>query len=301
VIPEHDDPLGGGPPEESEPDGTAERRARRAWLGSSAVARRAEAAEATVQTLEAHLADLRRRHVEADHEREKATVLLAGRERELRRVLQREYAEQQLRVEAEEAVERLRRTRRIDLDRFRRRAEEAHAAARRAEEERDVLAAQLALAGESCARLERGIAALQAVAAELRASFESDHVAARARIAELERELALARSSGPPPASADPARREEMAGALTAAVERLRARAAPEAEAAAPEVEAPAPDVPAPEVPEPPPAAPEIPTVYIVPRLFPAGVRRAGRLRPAARRFAAWLAEWAERGRDRQT
>jgi hypothetical protein len=333
VIPEEDKALGGRPSQESERDALAERRARRAWLSSPALVRRAEAAEATVHTLEAHLADLRHRQVEAERERESAAAQLTARERELRRVKQREYAEQQLRVEAEEAVVRLRRGQRAELDRLQRRAEEAHAAARRAEEQRDALAARLAQVSESCARLERGIGALQGVAAELRATFERDHLTARARIAELERELELARSSGGPSNSGDPAHREEMAGALTAAVERLRARAVPVPEASAPAApvpDAPTPDAPAPEasaltvpvpdaaVPETPalvtpapeapvlevpaseaaaPAAPappqEIPTVFVVHRLSPGSRVHVGRLRPMARRLAARLAEWA--------
>ncbi len=313
MIPEEDKALGGRPSQESERDALAERRARRAWLSSPALARRAEAAEATVHTLEAHLADLRHRQVEAERERESAAAQLTGRERELRRVKQREYAEQQLRVEAEEAVVRLRRGHRAELDRVQRRAEEAHAAARRAEEQRDALVARLAGVSESCARLERGVATLQGVAAELRATFERDHLAARARIAELERELELARSPVGPSDCEDPAHREEMAGALTAAVERLRARAVPVPEAPAPA--APVPDAPAPEAPvfvtpvsEAPalevpasgaatPAAPappqEIPTVFVVHRLSPGNRVHAGRLRPVARRIAARLAEWA--------
>jgi hypothetical protein len=316
VIPEEDKALGGRPSQESERDALAERRARRAWLSSPALARRAEAAEATVHTLEAHLADLRHRQVEAERERESAAAQLTARERELRRVKQREYAEQQLRVEAEEAVVRLRRGHRAELDRLQRRAEEAHAAARRAEEQRDALAARLARVSESCARLERGVGALQSVAAELRDTFERDHLAAWARIAELERELELARSPTGPSDSKDPVHREEMAGALTAAAERLRARAVPAPEAPpAPEVpasEAPASVAPAPEsaAPETPASSPgvaapeapastapvppqEIPTVFVVHRLSPVSGGRAGRLRPVARRIAARLAEWA--------
>ncbi len=328
MIPEEDKALRGSPSQESERDALAERRARRAWLSSPALVRRAEAAEATVNTLEGHLADLRHRQLEAERERENTAAQLTARERELRRVKQREYAEQQLRVEAEEAVVRLRRGHRVELDRLQRRAEEQHAAARRAEEQRDALAARLAQVNESCARLERGIAALQSVAAELRATFERDHLAARARIAQLERELELANARGGSD-SKDPVHREEMAGALAAAVERLRARAvqAPEAPApqasapeapslaapvpevlapktptlAAPVPEAQAPEVPAPEAQAPKAPAPtapappqEIPTVFVVPRLFLGTGRRAGRLRPVARRIAARLAEWAD-------
>jgi hypothetical protein len=301
VIPEEDKPRGRSP-QESELDVLAERRARRAWLGNSALARRAEAAEATVSTLETHLADLRCRQVEVEHEREIATAQLAERDRELRRVKQREHAEQQLRVEAEEASVLLRRDHRLELDRLQRRAEEAHAAAEHAEEQRAALAARLAGVSESCIRLERGVAALQGAAVELRAALDRDHEAARARIAELERELA-ARSPRPAAGSnsKEPVHREEMAGALAAAVERLRARAVPALEGLASEDHDPqthAPETESPKAPAPVVTAPpqEVPTVIVVPRLFSGTGWRAERLRPVARRIATRLAEWADRG-----
>ena len=97
---------------EGESDFLAERRARRATeTGEAALLRRAEAAEATVQTLESHVASLQQRLREAEEERRRVAELLeaerahgAERESELRRVKQREYAEQQLRVEAEDRV-----------------------------------------------------------------------------------------------------------------------------------------------------------------------------------------------------
>jgi hypothetical protein len=298
----------------------AERRARRAWLSSPALARRAEAAEATARTLEVHLADLRRRQLEVERERELTAARLAERELELRRVKQREYAEQQLRVEAEEAAVRLRRSHRAELDRLQRRAEEAHAAARHAEEQRDVLAARLAGVGESCARLQRSVTALQSVAAGLRTTLERDQQAAVARVRELERELARARAPVAVPArsEAEDVRREEMAGALAAAVERLRTHVAAvdeRAEIPRTRVDRPPLDQPkadprpaqAPTVEESassarPPAATEAPTVYVVPRLFapPARGERSvlgRRLAPAARRIAARLAEWADSAR----
>ncbi len=122
---------------------------------------------------------------------------LAERELELRRVKQREYAEQQLRVEAEEAAVRARRGHRAERDRWRRRVEEAQAAAQYAEEQRDALAARLAMVNESCERLREGVVALQGVAAELRTTFELEHRAAQARIRELEGELERARADPP--------------------------------------------------------------------------------------------------------
>ncbi|MGH2855511.1 MAG: hypothetical protein ACRDLF_15120 [Solirubrobacteraceae bacterium] len=305
MIPEEGQAPHERPPREGERDVLAERRARRAWLSSPALARRAETAEATARTLEAHLADLRRRQLEVERERELAAVQLAARELELRRVKQREYAEQQLRVEAEEAAVRLRGVHRAELDRAQRRAEEAHAAARHSEEQRDELAARLVGVGESCARLQRSVAALQSVAAALRTTLERDHLAAQARIRELEGELALARAAEPVRPAARPAaegavRREEMAGALAAAVERLRARASTvggeqEGGRAAEEpVEQAAARAPQPDA-----RPPEVPTVIVVPRLFPSPGHHAARFAPAIRRVAARLTRWADRAQDR--
>jgi predicted nucleic acid-binding Zn-ribbon protein len=347
VIPEEDKALRGRLSPESERDVLAERRARRSLVGEPAhipapatatdpaLVRRAEAAEATVRTLEAHLADLRRRQVEAEHERESAAAQLVERDRELRRVKQREHAEQQLRVEAEETTERLRRGHRAELDRLQRRAEEAHAAAQHAEEQRAALAARLAGVSESCVRLERGVAALQSAAIELRIALERDHEAAQSRIGKLESALARATAeshaesedavrsqdvvrpedagrpegilrpedafrsgdAGPPE---DVVRREEMAGALAAAVERLRARVA--GAGAEPDgqrvTEAPIAQT-TPQAPRADPHPPEVPTVIVVPRLFSSPGRRALRLAPAVRRVAARLTEWADRAQDR--
>jgi chromosome segregation ATPase len=318
VIPEEEDAQRRHPPREDEPDTFAERRARRAWLGDAALLRRAEAAETSVRTLESHLADLRRRQEESERRREHTAAQLAERELELRRVKQREYAEQQLRVEAEEAAVRARRSRRAELDHWQRRAEEAQAAAQHAEEQRDALAVSLAAISESCERLRAGVTTLLGVAGELRTTFEHEHRGFRARIHELEGELERTRAQ--PPAeqrsAADEARRrEEMAGALAAAVTRLRARAAPApaelpaalefpaasglplAQLPAPSGLPPASEPPAPSglpAPKAPASPQEITTVFVVPRLFVG----AGRLRPVARRIAARLAEWAGPGHE---
>jgi hypothetical protein len=193
-MPEGDEASSRRLPPEDEGDTLAERRARRAWLGDAALLRRAEAAEASVRTLEAHLADLRLRQAESEREREHTTAQLAERELELRRVKQREYAEQQLRVEAEEVAARARRGHRTELDRWQRRVEAAEAAAQHAEAQRDALTARLAGVNESCERLRDGILALQGVAAELRATFERDHRLAQTRIRELEGALERARA-----------------------------------------------------------------------------------------------------------
>ncbi len=115
-----------GRPRRSEGDLLAERRARRAAeSGEVALMRRAEAAEATVQTLERHVASLQQRLREAEEDRVRISESLEHertatleRESELRRVKQREYAEQQLRVEAEERMLGLDRESRIEIERL---------------------------------------------------------------------------------------------------------------------------------------------------------------------------------------
>ena len=327
VIPGSDDAR-----EEPRRDVLAARRARRAGLGDPTPLQRAESAEATARTLEANLADLRRRLLEAADERERLSQQLAEREHELRRVKQREYAEQQLRVEAEAHFTRLRRGHHAELDRLRERLGEARAAAQlaqergvRAEHERDELAAQLARVSQSCERLQAGIGALAGVAAELRGAFERERTVTRRRIAELEHALAQAQraagpgslaatpagSEAPAPVAGEDAGRAEMATALAAAVERLRARvtespAASPASPLAPTSGAPlapaALETPAAAAPQPAAQAPlgartgeEIPTVVVVPRLFPGTRRSRPRLAVLGRRLGGALIRWSER------
>ena len=57
-----------------------------------------------MQTLETHLRSLQQRLREVEEERRHGMQRLAASENELRRVKQQEYAEQQLRVEAERAL-----------------------------------------------------------------------------------------------------------------------------------------------------------------------------------------------------
>src|SRR5437763_1178491 len=135
-----------------EADLLAERRARRAAESPEhLLVRRAETAEATVRTLEAHVTSLQERLREAEEERRRVSELIdSGRlapppaggahgpglagtpgaqagaegllEGELRRARQREYAEQRLRVETEERL--------IESDRDRRRARGSRPGAR---------------------------------------------------------------------------------------------------------------------------------------------------------------------------
>jgi chromosome segregation ATPase len=273
----------GESPRPSERDLLAERRARRAIDSdpahpsahpgqadpADALIRRAEAAEATVLTLETHLSSLREQVREAAEERvvfaerlvaEQASVV--EREQELRRVKQREYAEQQLRVEAEDRRAGAERDSRVEIDRLSRRlgasehrarelsqrlesaqreldeAEQAAVAelgelrsigerelrARFAELERHTLEIRHEIDAERTARVqaERRLAEMRAgyrrmgqLVAELRATM------AQLRAVATREPSAVETRPVAPPAE----QREELADALAAAVERLRARA----------------------------------------------------------------------------
>lgn len=272
----------GEPPRPSDRDLLAERRARRAVdlepvqstpahpapsHPTDALVRRAEAAEATVQTLETHLASLQRRLHEAEQERALDAELLdaeraavAEHEHELRRAKQREYAEQQLRVEAEDRRVRHERESRAELDRIARRLGASEHHARELAERLEGIQRELAEAEQSAAAeraaVTRGERELQARLAKLeyrahaiRREIDSER-AARARaehqlqqlrggyhrlvslVAELKDVMAQLRAAAarePRPEQPEPAvggeQREELADALAAAVERLRARA----------------------------------------------------------------------------
>ncbi|HEV3229071.1 MAG TPA: hypothetical protein VGY97_06325, partial [Solirubrobacteraceae bacterium] len=108
------------PPNVVDPAVLAERRARRAELGEETLARQAARAEAQVQDLEAQLDQLEHQLQDALAERERLKRELSARERELRVVRQREYSEQQLRVEAEEQRVRGERQARLGVEASRR-------------------------------------------------------------------------------------------------------------------------------------------------------------------------------------
>lgn len=256
----------GGAERRSETDLLAERRARRAAeSGEVILTRRAEAAEATVQTLERHVATLQERLLDAEEDLRRTNELLEiektaalEREHELRRVKQREYAEQQLRVEAEDRLthvsdresraESERLARRLStseqdardlserLERLQRQLAEAEQAAaaersavRRAEDELQTRLDELegragqmqqGLAQEREARerseallesMRQGHGRMEGLVGEMKGIVDrlSSAVAAEARTSTVT----------PTPSGA------EMADALAAAVERLRARA----------------------------------------------------------------------------
>ncbi len=268
---------GQGPPRRGEGDLFAERRARRAAeSGEIALTRRAEAAEATVQTLERHVASLQQRLREAEEDRLRLEELLEAeraaaheREHELRRVKQREYAEQQLRVEAEERMLSLDRESRVEVEllsaRLSASEDGARELARRLEDVQRLLAeAEQETAAERVAvrRSEQDLQArmsdLERRALEIQRGLDAERTARERSERALESmreghrrmELLLDEMKGlvsrvsaaldaepraptvgqPVPPLAPEARGADMADALAAAVERLRARA----EAAAP-------------------------------------------------------------------
>ncbi|HEY3970910.1 MAG TPA: hypothetical protein VGL79_05875 [Solirubrobacteraceae bacterium] len=253
------------------PDVLAARRARRAEAGDPVIARRAEAAEAAVRNLETHLAALEQRLEEVGRERERIAQQLMERESDVRGAKQREYAEQQLRVEAEERGERLQREMRGQIQELSNRLEET---------ERDVreLSTELAQLRERDARLTPIVRELMDVATGLRAGFERELTALReelqqqvvweretyvreltamgARMEDLRFELtrtaddlraqlnepidpALLQHTTEPESEREAIHRREMADALVAAVERLRARVAEVKEAEAEEEQSP--------------------------------------------------------------
>jgi hypothetical protein len=199
----------------SEGDLLAERRARRAAeSGEHALTLRAEAAEATVRTLETHVASLQQRLQDAEEESRRSSELLdaaqasraaersglthgaqssAGAlalERELQRASQREYAEQRLRIEAEERAAERERESRAELDRLSRglSASDRDAellTARLETAERELAEAEQAAAAERGEAL-RSERALRAQLAEL-----GGHAGELQRLLELEREARL--------------------------------------------------------------------------------------------------------------
>jgi chromosome segregation ATPase len=280
-----------GRPRRGEGDLFAERRARRAAeSGEVALTRRAEAAEATVQTLERHVASLQQRLQEVEDERRRTDELVQAeregaleREHELRRVKQREYAEQQLRVEAEDRLLSADRESLAEIERLSERldaseqdarglalrlqgvqrqlAEAEHdagaerATVRRAEQdlqtrlsdlERRALEIQSGLEAERAAReqSERQLQSMRDGHRQMEALLgEMKGIVARVSSAlETEERTRVARAGAP--SGAPEVRGADMADALAAAVERLRARAeavpAPQ-QAAAPVAQPPAP------------------------------------------------------------
>ncbi|MGD1058207.1 MAG: hypothetical protein ABR992_12440 [Solirubrobacteraceae bacterium] len=259
----------------SEGDLFTERRARRAAeSGEIALTRRAEAAEATVQTLERHVASLQQRLGEAEDERARVAELVEAeraaaleREHELRRVKQREYAEQQLRVEAEDRLLLADRESRVEIEHLSDRLGASERDARELSLRLDSVQRQLAETEQAAAaersalraevrsvaeqNLQERISELERRAAEIQSGLEAERAArersewllegmreGHRRMETLVGEIkgivarvssALASDSEEVPLARQPLppeqRGAEMADALAAAVERLRARA----------------------------------------------------------------------------
>jgi hypothetical protein len=167
----------------TEGDLLAERRARRAAeSGETALVRRAETAEATVRTLETHVATLQQRLHAAEEETRQMSELIEAEgvavsdqslaEQELRRAKQREYAEQRLRVEAEDRLTELERESRIEIDQLTSRLSASEHRARD-------LAGQLERAQRKLAEAQ------QAAATEIAATRRAEH-AFQSRLSVLE-------------------------------------------------------------------------------------------------------------------
>jgi hypothetical protein len=196
-----------------EGDLLSERRARRvAESGEQALATRAEAAEATVRTLEAHVASLQQRLREAEeaHVRSSEPMpaepaastsgLRAGTaeqaidpsgpqatpESELRTLRQREYSEQRLRVEIEERLIDLERDGRTELERLRRKVSEG-------ESESGMLANRIENLRRELAEAEQAAAAERAALRRTEGALQQGIVELEGRAAALQRELATER------------------------------------------------------------------------------------------------------------
>jgi hypothetical protein len=180
----------------TEGDLLAERRARRASeTGEGALNRRAEAAEATVLTLEAHVATLKQRLLEAEEERraiaeratgEKGAVL--EREAELRRLKQREYAEQQLRVEAEDRLIGSEREGRAQIDGLKRRLGAS-------EQELRELAQRMESVQRALAEAEQAAAAERTVLRRAERELQARLTELEVRALEIERGLSAERGA----------------------------------------------------------------------------------------------------------
>ena len=197
----------GGLGRRSEGDLLAERRARRAAeSGKDALIERAEMAEATMQTLQAHVASLQEQLGEAERERRRLAELLAARraseppeqwpahdprgvgERELRHAMQREHAEQQLRADAEDRLRDVEAASRDELERVRRLLADSERHAHGLAQELDGVRRQLAEA-EQAAAAER--AALRLAERDLKGRL----TALEQRTVELNRGLEVERGA----------------------------------------------------------------------------------------------------------
>ncbi len=155
MIEDNETPVPEPPKGGIEHDLLAKRRARRAELNDPALMRRAEAAEATVRTLEAHISSVKQQLEEATDEQKQLSAQLSERELEVRRVKQREYAEQQLRHEIEERLERQGREKQAEVQDLQRRLNISERHARELAQELDNVRRELAKARQGSVPAER--------------------------------------------------------------------------------------------------------------------------------------------------
>jgi hypothetical protein len=183
------DPMQGG----IEGDLLAQRRARRAELSDPALIRRAEVAEATVRTLETHLNSLQQRLQETGEEQRRMSEQLSEREREVRRVKQREYAEQQLRVEVEERCEIVNSEKRAEVEELHRRLSVSERHAHELADQLEGIRLELADA-QQVAAAERLVARQEdQELAEREAQLQQRELELEQAAAEIERHLSAAR------------------------------------------------------------------------------------------------------------
>jgi hypothetical protein len=183
------DPAQGG----IEGDLLAQRRARRAELSDPALIRRAEVAEATVRTLETHLNSLQQRLQDTGDEQRRMSDQLAEREREVRRVKQREYAEQQLRVEVEERCEIQSSEKRAEVEELHRRLSVSERHAHELADQLEGVRLELAEA-QQVAAAERMVAQQEdEELAEREAQLQQRELELTQSAAEIERHLTAAR------------------------------------------------------------------------------------------------------------
>jgi hypothetical protein len=178
-----------------ERDILAERRARRSEPGDSALLCRAEVAEATVRTLETHLAELQRRAQDAARERQETLTALAEVEQEVRRVKQREYAEQQLRVEAEDRREQSQRERRAEIDGLQRRLSASDRHVRQLTDQLESVRRELAEAEQAAAAERVAIVRTERELAEREADLSMRELALDRTRTEVEERLKITRAS----------------------------------------------------------------------------------------------------------
>jgi hypothetical protein len=240
-----EDETPGGTPSDSDRDVLAERRARRGDpIGDPILIRRAETAEAAAQTLEDRLSGIQARLREAEQESQSAAQRLVQREQELSSASERlSDGERQLRSISTRLEERERELRSVSERLSERERELQTVSERLADREQQLHRAELEIrgrvealeqrVGEVQEDLAREREARQAAERELQALQLAQAAVAPliGELREIAHRLRLAAESAPPPESVPAAPQAEaanaqMAEALAAAVQRLRARVA---------------------------------------------------------------------------